>query len=98
MRARGQRKAQFVTAVSGCNQPQCNLVQHPDFGETVLGVMVAKDGAQLDTDAIASAAGQSLARFKHPRKLVILDELPRNPMSKVQKNLLLDQFSGTFVQ
>jgi malonyl-CoA/methylmalonyl-CoA synthetase len=71
-------------------------VPHPDFGETVLAVLVVKDGAVLDMDAITAAVGESLARFKHPRKMVILDELPRNTMGKVQKNLLRDQFSGTF--
>lgn len=71
-------------------------VPHPDFGETVLAVLVPKDGASPDIDAIAAATGESLARFKHPRKLVILDELPRNALGKVQKNLLRDQFAGTF--
>jgi malonyl-CoA/methylmalonyl-CoA synthetase len=71
-------------------------VPHPDFGETVLAVLVVKDGAVLDMDAITAAVGESLARFKHPRKMVILDELPRNTMGKVQKNLLRDQFAGTF--
>lgn len=71
-------------------------VPHPDFGETVVGVLVAEPGATPDTDAIAAAVGQSLARFKHPRKLVILPELPRNTMGKVQKNLLRDRFGGLF--
>jgi malonyl-CoA/methylmalonyl-CoA synthetase len=43
-------------------------------------------------DAVRSV----LARFKHPRKLVVLDELPRNTMGKVQKNILRDQFNSTF--
>ncbi|MCL4132495.1 UNVERIFIED_CONTAM: hypothetical protein GTU68_017577 [Idotea baltica] len=71
-------------------------VPHPDFGETVVGVLVAQPGATPDTDAIAAAVGQSLARFKHPRKLVMLPELPRNTMGKVQKNLLREQFGRLF--
>ncbi|WP_424984354.1 malonate--CoA ligase [Microbulbifer sp. S227A] len=71
-------------------------VPHPDFGETVVGVLVAAPGATPDTDAIMEAVGQSLARFKHPRKLVVLPELPRNTMGKVQKNLLRDAFGGLF--
>jgi malonyl-CoA/methylmalonyl-CoA synthetase len=71
-------------------------VPHPDFGETVVGVLVAKPGATLDIDAIGSAAGQSLARFKHPRKLIVVDDLPRNTMGKVQKNLLRDRFGDLF--
>ncbi len=71
-------------------------VPHPDFGETVVGVLV-RDGASVpDVSAISAAVGQSLARFKHPRKLVIVPELPRNTMGKVQKNLLRAQFAGMF--
>ena len=38
----------------------------------------------------------SLARFKHPRKLIVLDELPRNTMGKVQKNILRERYRGLF--
>ena len=71
-------------------------VPHPDFGETVLGVIVPLNGAKPDTEAMMDSVQQSLARFKHPRKLVILDELPRNTMGKVQKNVLRDQYKGMF--
>lgn len=72
-------------------------VPHPDFGETVLGVVVPKPGESPDLDAISAAVAASLARFKHPRKLVIVDELPRNTMGKVQKNVLRDSYRGLFV-
>lgn len=72
-------------------------VPHPDFGETVLGVIVPRKGATPDPDKILAAASQSLARFKHPRKLIVLEELPRNTMGKVQKNILRQQFKGMFV-
>lgn len=71
-------------------------VPHPDFGETVLGVVVAEAGQTPDLESMMAAVGQSLARFKHPRKLVLLDELPRNTMGKVQKNILRDQFNDMF--
>jgi malonyl-CoA/methylmalonyl-CoA synthetase len=71
-------------------------VPHPDFGETVLGVLVAEKGGAPDTDAIMAAVSTSLARFKHPRKLVIVDELPRNTMGKVQKNILREQYKDAF--
>lgn len=60
-------------------------VPHPDFGETVLGIMVAQDGQGRDTDAIMETVKGPLARFKHPRRLVVVDSLPRNTMGKVQK-------------
>jgi malonyl-CoA/methylmalonyl-CoA synthetase len=72
-------------------------VPHPDFGETVVGVIVPAPGQTPDLGAIAVAAGTSLARFKHPRKLVVVDELPRNTMGKVQKNILRDTYKDLFV-
>ncbi len=72
-------------------------VPHADFGETVLGLIVPASGIDPDLDAIAAAAAASLARFKHPSKLVVVDELPRNTMGKVQKNLLREKYNNVFV-
>jgi len=72
-------------------------VPHTDFGETVVGLVVAQPGATPDLEAMGSAAATSLARFKHPRKLLIVDELPRNTMGKVQKNILRDRYKDLFV-
>lgn len=72
-------------------------VPHPDFGETVLGILVPEKGATPDTDAILAAARERLARFKHPRELILLDELPRNTMGKVQKNILRDTYKTRFM-
>jgi malonyl-CoA/methylmalonyl-CoA synthetase len=71
-------------------------VPHADFGETVLGLIVPQPGETPDLDAIAEAAAASLARFKQPRKLILIDALPRNTMGKVQKNILRDEFAGEF--
>ena len=71
-------------------------VPHPDFGETVLGVVVAESGQTLNLDNAKEAVKASLARFKHPRELVVMDELPRNTMGKVQKNILREQFQDMF--
>ena len=73
-------------------------VPHADFGETVLGLIVPMPGQNPDLEAIAAAAAESLARFKHPRKLLILDELPRNTMGKVQKNILRDRYVEIFAK
>ena len=71
-------------------------VPHADLGETVLGLIVAEPGATPDLDAIAAAAAARLARFKHPRKLIVIDALPRNTMGKVQKNILREAYAGLF--
>jgi len=70
-------------------------VPHKDFGETVLGVLVAESDS-LDLEEIQTAVESALARFKHPKKLVVLDELPRNTMGKVQKNSLREQYKDLF--
>lgn len=71
-------------------------VPHPDFGETVLGVLVAKAGQIADTGAIAASIAGSLAKFKQPRRLVVINELPRNTMGKVQKNILRERYADLF--
>lgn len=60
----------------------------PDLGEAVVAVIVA-DGA-LDEDAVLEAC-EALARFKRPRRLIVVDELPRNAMGKVEKAVLREQ-------
>jgi malonyl-CoA/methylmalonyl-CoA synthetase len=52
-------------------------------------VVLENDG--LNQDAIASMVEPHLARFKHPRRYIITDALPRNTMGKVQKNILRDE-------
>ncbi|MEM9099118.1 MAG: malonyl-CoA synthase [Pseudomonadota bacterium] len=70
-------------------------VPHPDFGESPLGVLVAQgDGPELS--AIDAALRRQLARFKQPKKLILVDELPRNTMGKVQKNILRETFATLF--
>ena len=72
-------------------------VPHPDFGEAVLGIVVAEPGQSPDLDAMMQTVRASLARYKHPRELILLEELPRNTMGKVQKNILRDQYKDLFV-
>lgn len=71
-------------------------VPHADFGETVLGLVVPAPGEAPDLEAIDAAARTSLARFKHPRKIIVIDDLPRNTMGKVQKNLLREDYKSIF--
>ncbi|MBR2689942.1 MAG: malonyl-CoA synthase [Aquamicrobium sp.] len=71
-------------------------VPHPDLGEGVVGVVTARKGAALDEASLLAGLASRLARFKQPRRLFVIDELPRNTMGKVQKNLLRQQFAETF--
>ncbi|WP_282170545.1 malonate--CoA ligase [Ruegeria atlantica] len=71
-------------------------VPHADFGETVLGILVAEPDGSPDLEVILASVQSELARFKHPRKLIVLDELPRNTMGKVQKNALRERYKDLF--
>ena len=62
-------------------------VPHPDFGESVIAAVVPI-GDDLDIEKVKAKMAKKLARFKLPRAYVVLDELPRNTMGKVQKNVL----------
>ncbi|MEX3315009.1 malonyl-CoA synthase [Sulfitobacter sp. PS-8MA] len=71
-------------------------VPHPDFGESVVAVLVARRGAEPDLEQITADLGASLAKFKQPRRLIVLPELPRNTMGKVQKNVLRETYADLF--
>ena len=71
-------------------------VPHPDFGEAVLAVLVPRPGETPDLAAIDAALRGQLARFKQPKALEILPDLPRNTMGKVQKTALRDRFATRF--
>ncbi|KUF11291.1 malonate--CoA ligase [Pseudoponticoccus marisrubri] len=71
-------------------------VPHPDFGETPVAVLVPEAGATPDLDAIKTTVTTALARFKHPRHMVVVDALPRNTMGKVQKAALRETYKALF--
>ena len=70
---------------------------HPDFGEAVVAIVVASDPA-LTADAVKAVAAEKLAKFKQPKQIVFLPELPRNTMGKVQKKALRDSYATLFSQ
>ena len=67
-------------------------VPHPDFGEGVVGILVAKPGHSLEESTILQGIRDKMARFKQPKRIVVLEELPRNTMGKVQKNELRETY------
>lgn len=71
-------------------------VPHPDFGEGVTGIVVPDGSVDLDRAAIEAALSASLAKFKQPKQVFIVDELPRNTMGKVQKNILRDRYANIY--
>ncbi len=87
-----------INRVAGVAESAVIGVPHPDFGEGVTAVIVrAPDHAVSDTEILAQLDGR-LARFKQPKKVLFVDELPINAMGKVQKNVLRDRFWNTYAQ
>jgi len=71
-------------------------VPHNDFGETPVAVIVQETEMVPDLKIINNNLIKSLARYKHPKKIILVDELPRNTMGKVQKNILRNEYKDLF--
>jgi malonyl-CoA/methylmalonyl-CoA synthetase len=71
------------SAVIGC--------PHPDFGEGVTAIVVLKKDSIADEKAVIANLEGRLAKFKLPKRVIFVDDLPRNTMGKVQKNVLREQ-------
>ena len=87
-----------IDALPGVDESAVFAIPHPDFGEAVAAAVTLKTGASLDAETIVTALREQLAAFKTPKRVFIVASLPRNAMSKVQKNILRqtykDEFSG----
>lgn len=73
-------------------------VPHPDFGEGVIAVVVPLEGAKPDLSSLHSRVAERLAKYKQPKEVIVIDELPRNTMGKVQKNVLRSFYADLFMQ
>jgi fatty-acyl-CoA synthase len=65
-------------------------VQDEKFGQRLNAFVVVRDGKTLTEDDVKGYVRDNLARYKAPREVVFLDELPRNPTGKVLKRELND--------
>jgi malonyl-CoA/methylmalonyl-CoA synthetase len=86
----------YINEMPGVAESAVVGVPHPNFGEGVVAMVVARPGATLDGKAIVADLKSRIANFKVPKQLFVVDELPRNAMGKVQKNLLRRQHAGLF--
>ncbi|WP_027056437.1 malonate--CoA ligase [Mesorhizobium erdmanii] len=72
-------------------------VPHPDFGEGVTAIVVRKPESALDEKTILCALKHRLARYKQPKRIIFTEDLPRNTMGKVQKNVLRQQYADLYL-
>lgn len=86
----------FIDDLGGVKESAIIGVPHADFGEAVVAVVVRDSDSTIDAPCIIQSAKESLANFKIPKHVVFLDELPRNSMAKVQKNILREKYNDLF--
>jgi malonyl-CoA/methylmalonyl-CoA synthetase len=84
-----------LDALTGIEESAVIGVPHPDFGEAVVAVVRTSSGVPVEREIIEALA-KSLARFKLPKRVYVVDELPRNAMGKVQKDELRRRFARAF--
>lgn len=87
---------ELIDAMPGVVESAVIGLPHPDFGEAVTAMVVRQKnaaGAALTETGIIAAIKDRLANFKVPKWVYLVDELPRNAMGKVQKNILRRNYS-----
>ncbi len=82
-----------IDALPGVAESAVIGLPHPDFGEAVTAVVVRGGGEALTAEAVIAALKGRFAGFKVPKAVHFVDDLPRNAMGKVQKNLLRQRFA-----
>lgn len=86
---------EIIDEIPGVLESAVIGLAHPDFGEAVTAVVVRRkneDGAVLSEAGIIGALRGALAAFKIPKQVFFIDDLPRNAMGKVQKNVLRQKY------
>jgi malonyl-CoA/methylmalonyl-CoA synthetase len=81
-----------IDAIPGVLESAVIGLPHPDFGEAVTAVIVPRPGAELSESQIMEHVKAELANYKVPKRVILLADLPRNAMGKVQKNVLRQRY------
>ncbi|HWY94823.1 MAG TPA: AMP-binding protein [Steroidobacteraceae bacterium] len=87
-----------LDALSGVLESAVFGVPHPDFGEGVTAVVVPQPSTELSEADLINSLQARLARYKVPKRVLLVDELPRNAMGKVQKNVLRTVYASLYAR
>ena len=90
-----------IDDLAGVKESAVFGVPHRDFGEAVVAVVVRDEASgigKLDEQGMIRSIKDVLSGFKVPKRLFVIDQLPRNTMGKVQKNILRQQYSTLFTE
>jgi malonyl-CoA/methylmalonyl-CoA synthetase len=86
----------FIDELPGVKESAVIGVPHADFGEAVVAVVVPMDERHPEEQDIIRACKAELADFKVPKRVIFVEELPRNTMAKEQKNALRESYGDLF--
>ena len=85
-----------IDGIAGVLESAVVGLPHPDFGEGVTAIVVARPSSGLDEASVLSFLQGRLARYKLPKRVFFVSDLPRNAMGKVQKAALRDAHRRTY--
>lgn len=86
----------LLDSVEGVLESAVIGLPHPDYGEAVTAVVCKRNGSDVTEAQLINALRNIIAHFKVPKKVFFIDELPRNTMGKVQKNVLRERFKDAY--
>jgi malonyl-CoA/methylmalonyl-CoA synthetase len=86
----------YIDEMPGVVESAVIGLPHPDFGEAVAAVVVSRKPASFDTAGVLAALKERIANYKVPKRVFVVEDLPRNAMGKVQKNVLRERYKTTF--
>jgi malonyl-CoA/methylmalonyl-CoA synthetase len=86
----------LIDDIEGVNESAVIGLPHADFGEAVSAVVVRQTDSEISDAEIKALLNTDLAKYKQPKKIFFVDELPRNAMGKVQKKALRETYDGSF--
>ena len=84
-----------IDSIAGVVESAVIGVPHPDFGEGVTAVVVRENNTVLAKDILKILEGR-LAKFKLPKQVIFVEDLPRNAMGKVQKSILRQAYADIY--
>ena len=85
-----------LDALEGVKESAIIGLPHKNFGEAVTAIIVKTKTSVLTEQSVLLAIEPLFAKFKQPKRIVFVEDLPRNAMGKVQKNILRAQFSKLY--
>ncbi|MFZ2649690.1 MAG: malonyl-CoA synthase [Burkholderiaceae bacterium] len=88
----------YLNEVDGVLESAVVGAVHPDFGEAVIAIVVPRPGALLESAGLIAALKARIASYKVPKRVILVESLPRNAMGKVQKNVLREQHQDLFTR